>query len=52
MLQLFGHFRDGHLPVSGGTAEQPYKIMRAFQIIAERRALNAEIRQRGKKTSR
>lgn len=53
MLQLFGMYQEGHLPTQGGAADQPYKILRAFQIIAERRAYNAEKRApRGKKTPR
>jgi len=51
MLQLFASYQDGHLPIAGGAADQPYKVMRAFQVIAERRAHNAE-KQNGKKTPR
>jgi hypothetical protein len=51
MLQLFAAYQDGHLPIAGGSADQPHKIMRAFHIIAERRAHNAE-KQNGKKTAR
>lgn len=51
MLQLYGYYQDGHLPVSGGMTDQPYKVMRAFQVINERRNFNAEKR-RGKKTAR
>lgn len=52
MLQLFSFYQNGHLPQSGGISEQPYKIMRALQIIGERKALNAERRTRGKKAPR
>lgn len=53
MLQLFQMYQDGHLPCQGGVTDQPYKVLRAFQVIAERRNFNAEKRNtRGKKASR
>lgn len=52
MLNLYGFYRDGHLPVSGGVTAQPVKIMHSFSIIAERRAHNEKRRSSGKKTAR
>lgn len=52
-LQFYGYFDQGHLPSEGGVADQPYKLMQAFSVIAARRARNAQQKaKRGKKTPR
>jgi len=34
VLGLYRHYRDGHLPYSGGVMDQPAKLMEAFLVVA------------------
>jgi hypothetical protein len=35
MLELYGHYKNGILPVAGGLLDQPYSYYRAMTVIDE-----------------
>lgn len=33
LLRMYGHYKNGHLLLAGGIAEQPYVFLEAMQVI-------------------